>query len=88
VSGLAHITLPYPVHNDSRDEAWISGGPDGLIFATDTFGTGHITSNPLDQPVIFTETAFASLSDLPSHDVINTGPCRYARADTQIVEVQ
>ncbi|EMC96565.1 hypothetical protein BAUCODRAFT_54508, partial [Baudoinia panamericana UAMH 10762] len=76
VSGLAHITLPVAVHgNSSLDEAWVLGGPDGLIVAADTLGAGHITTYPSNEPTVALQAPFGSASDIPAHSVVHSGPC-------------
>jgi len=84
LSGLAHITLPVPVHgNSSLDEAWIPGGADGLIIAADTLGTGHIATYPLDEPTASLQIPFASADEMPAHEVIGSGPCRFGSGNAQ-----
>ncbi|KAK0261444.1 hypothetical protein B0A54_03616 [Friedmanniomyces endolithicus] len=86
LSGLAHITLPVPVHgNSSLDEAWVLGGADGLVIAADTLGSGHITTYPLDEPTASLQIPFASVDEMPAHEVVGNGPCRFSSGDAQVV---
>lgn len=86
LSGLAHITLPVAVHgNSSLDEAWVTGGADGLIIAVDTVGTGHITTYPTDEPTVALQTHFGSMEDVPAYSVVNEGPCHSATWSAQLV---
>ena len=83
LSGLAHITLPYPASNNaSSDEAWVSGGAEGLIVAVDTEGSGHITRYPLDTTTIAIQIPFAG-GHPPAHQVLHEGPCHYMGNDGQ-----
>ncbi|KAI0058787.1 hypothetical protein BV25DRAFT_1871883 [Artomyces pyxidatus] len=75
LSGLAQITLP-----NSTAEAWVVGGEQGLILATDipalsTFG--HITTYPS-----FVETRALQIPTedgaIPPHTVLHSGPCVYS----------
>ncbi|TKA83907.1 hypothetical protein B0A55_00191 [Friedmanniomyces simplex] len=87
LSGLAHITLPVPIHgNSTLDEAWVPGGTDGLIIAVDTQGSGHITTYPLDEPTASLQIPFASADDLPAHEIVASGPCRFDSGNAQVVE--
>ncbi|KAI0050476.1 hypothetical protein FA95DRAFT_1581180 [Auriscalpium vulgare] len=72
VSGLAHVTLP-----NSTAEAWVVGGPHGLIVATDTAAVstyGHISVYPS-----FEETRTLQIPTaggaIPGHTVLHDGPC-------------
>ncbi|KAK4955944.1 hypothetical protein LTR10_006883 [Elasticomyces elasticus] len=86
LSGLAHITLPVPVYgNSTLDEAWISGGVNGLIIAADATGTGHKTTYPLDEVTVALQIPFASADDLPEHEVTDRGPCRFDTGSAQLV---
>ena len=73
IYGLAHLTLP-----DSKDEAWVLGGINGLILATDTKDVsvkGHITTYPSDE----TTVAIAFVTEggsIPEHKVLHNGGCR------------
>ncbi|KAF2020470.1 hypothetical protein BU24DRAFT_487088 [Aaosphaeria arxii CBS 175.79] len=70
LSGLAHLTLP----NDHSTDAFVVGGVGGLLFATDTTGTGHITRYPSDQETVAIAAPFAD-GIVPEHIVLNDGPC-------------
>ena len=87
MSGLAHITLPVPIHSDATlDEAWVPGGMDGLIIAVDTKGTGHITTYPLDEPTVALQIAFGSADGVPAHEVVSSGPCHFGSGDAQVLQ--
>lgn len=78
LSGLAHVTLPYPAStNASKDEAWILGGPDSLLVANDVLGTGHITTYPSDEKTIGLQIPFAG-GLIPPHRILYEGPCHYS----------
>lgn len=70
ITGLAHITLP-----TSSDEAFVVGGTDGLIFITDTTGTGHNTTYPANTFTRALQIPFAD-GTAPAHTVVNSGPCQ------------
>lgn len=82
LSGVAHITLPNKPRN-SINEAWIHGGPLGLIIAADTADvstTGHITNYPGETETTAIQIPFEySLEDntyiIPEHIVLHKGPC-------------
>jgi len=77
LSGLIHITLPVPVTgNRSLDEAYLVGGANGVLFAADTMGTGHITTYPGDQPTVTLQIRFEN-GIIPGHEVLHEGPCHY-----------
>jgi len=83
MSGLAHITLPYPAsRNSSLNEAWVAGGAEGLIVAVDTIGTGHITTYPLDVRTVSLQIPFKE-NIVPAHRVLYEGPCHYADSSGQ-----
>jgi hypothetical protein len=75
VSGLAHVTLP---HNDSVD-LWLVGGADGLVFALDTTGDGHITRYPSDQQTVAVIVPFEK-GQVPEYEVLREGPCEVTNA--------
>ncbi|KAK5709631.1 hypothetical protein LTR17_019616 [Elasticomyces elasticus] len=86
LSGLAYVTLPVPVYgNSTLDEAWIPGGVNGLIIAADATGTGHTTTYPLDEITVALQIPFANMDDLPEHEVIGRGPCRFNTGKAQLV---
>jgi len=83
LSGLAHISLPYPAsRNVSLNEAWVAGGAEGLIVAVDTVGTGHITTYPLDVRTVVLQFPFKD-DIIPAHRVLYQGPCHYADSSGQ-----
>ena len=85
LSGLAHITLPVPVSNDTTlDEAWIQGGTAGMIIALDTEGSGHITTYPSDQSTVSLQIPLESEKDMPEHEIVGEGPCRFAQVGGQL----
>ncbi|RAL09732.1 uncharacterized protein BO97DRAFT_457555 [Aspergillus homomorphus CBS 101889] len=70
LSGLAHITLPH-----SDDEAWVSGGKDGMILALDTEDVstdGHATTYPSGEVTFAVEVP---LREVPGHTVLHAGAC-------------
>lgn len=71
LSGLAHITLP-----NSTDEAWVQGGRNGLIIATDTaaLSTGHITEYPSGDETLALQIPTAD-GKVPGHILVHSGPC-------------
>ena len=72
LSGKAHVTLP-----DSKDEATVFGGENGLIIAADTADLskeGHITTYPGDTPTVALQIPFKD-GKLPEHRVLHSGPC-------------
>ncbi|THH14230.1 hypothetical protein EW146_g6083 [Bondarzewia mesenterica] len=72
LSGLAHITLP-----NSTDEAWVQGGRDGLIIATDTVDVsdvGHKTEYPSGDETLALQIPTAH-GQVPGHVVVHSGPC-------------
>ena len=75
VSGLAHVTLP---HSDSVD-LWLVGGADGLLFALDTTGDGHITRYPSDQQTVAILVPFEG-GQIPKYEVLHEGPCEVKNA--------
>jgi hypothetical protein len=67
------VTLPH-----GRDTLLITaGGPNSFAFATDTTGTGHITTNPSrHKDAIVLEIPFLNgAAGIPEHDVLHEGPC-------------
>ncbi|KAF2118070.1 hypothetical protein BDV96DRAFT_489447 [Lophiotrema nucula] len=70
ISGLSHITLP----NDDSVDAWFLGGVGGLLFATDTTGSGHITRYPSDSETVAITAPFEG-GKVPGHTVLSNGPC-------------
>lgn len=81
MSGLIHVTLPVPAYgNASLDEAWVSGGANGLLVAVDTIGTGHISTYPSDVSTVSLQIPFADGS-VPEHTVLSWGPCHYDGAN-------
>ncbi|KAI0803632.1 hypothetical protein GGR55DRAFT_392099 [Xylaria sp. FL0064] len=73
ISGAVYITLP----DDDTTDAYIFGGPFGLIFAADTQDVstkGHRTQHiGLTETVIF-EIPTAD-GKVPEHHVLHLGPC-------------
>ncbi|KAI1346655.1 hypothetical protein F5Y01DRAFT_16839 [Xylaria sp. FL0043] len=73
LSGVAYITLP----DDDTTDAYIPGGPFGLIFAADTedlSSKGHRTQHiGLTESVLF-EMPTAD-GKVPEHHVLHLGPC-------------
>ena len=70
LSGLAHITLP----DDPNTDLWLIGGVGGLLFATDTAGTGHLTQYPSDQETVGLIAPFEGRK-VPDHQVLGEGGC-------------
>ncbi|KAI0426735.1 hypothetical protein F5Y09DRAFT_345382 [Xylaria sp. FL1042] len=73
LTGVAHITLP----DDNTTDAFIIGGPFGLIFAADTDDVstkGHRT-----QHIGLTETILFEMptadGEVPQYHVLHMGPC-------------
>ena len=86
MSGLAHVTLPFPTSkNSSLDEAWILGGANGLVVAADIKGSGHATTFPSDEPTVILQITFDSLEDMPMHEVVTQGPCHFHSIGDQLV---
>jgi hypothetical protein len=75
VSGLAHVTLP----QDDSVDLWLMGGADGLVFALDTTGDGHITRYPSDQQTVAILVPFEG-GQVPEYEVLREGPCVVANA--------
>ena len=79
VSGLGRIQIlandGSGLVNESSDEAWITGGKYGLIFADDV-GTsnGHLTTFPSNDETVLLTFATAG-GAVPEHDVLHEGPC-------------
>ena len=69
VSGIAHITLP-----DATQDLWLVGGAGGLLFATDTTGSGHITRYPSDQETVGLLAPFEG-GRVPGYEVVKEGAC-------------
>ncbi|KAF2179751.1 hypothetical protein K469DRAFT_594633 [Zopfia rhizophila CBS 207.26] len=69
LSGVAHVTLP---HNSV--EAWIKGGVEGLLFATDTTGTGHFTKYPTNEETVVIMAPFKDRKG-PDHIILANRPC-------------
>lgn len=72
MSGLAHITLP-----NSKLEAYVKGGKNGLIIAADTAAVstlGHITEYPSHQETIALQIPTAG-GVAPAHRVLHGGAC-------------
>lgn len=87
LSGLAHVTLPFPTSkNDSLNELWVLGGENTFLIAVDTEGDGHKTTYPSDQTTVILQIPFKSISDMPSHEVVAPGPCYFAPSGSQIVQ--
>ena len=77
LSGLIHLTLPFPASgNTTLDQAYIVGGANGILFAADTTGAGHITTYPGDQPTVTLQIRFTD-GVVPQHRVLYPGPCHY-----------
>ncbi len=70
VSGAAHITLP----DDSSQDLWVLGGAGGLLFATDTTGSGHITRYPSDEETVGLLAPFEG-DVVPPYAVVKEGGC-------------
>lgn len=68
-SGLAVVTLP-----NNPGTAFVPGGPNGIIIAVDTTGSGHNTSYPSNSETIGLQIPFAD-GIIPPHTVANEGPC-------------
>lgn len=88
LSGLAHITLPSPSPDSKagEDEAWITGGAYGLLVALDTEGTGHVTTYPGDEATVSLQIPFGDAGDVPAHEVLADGPCRFGGRSGQLVD--
>lgn len=71
--------------NSSLDEAWIAGGADGFLSAIDTEGSGHSTNYPTDQPTVSLQIPFASVENVPAHEIVSEGPCYLNMGDGQLV---
>ena len=74
-AGLAHITLPR-----SSDEAWVSGGVYGLLFAADTAEVsidGHKTEYPSSLQTVALQIPTQD-GKIPPHKVLHSGPCSIA----------
>ncbi|KAI9814841.1 MAG: hypothetical protein M1827_003107 [Pycnora praestabilis] len=69
ISGLAYITLP-----TSNSSAYIIGGGNGLIIATDTVGTGHFTSYPTDEQTVALTVPFGN-GKVPAYRVLGEWAC-------------
>lgn len=83
MSGLIHVTLPVPATgNVSLDQAWTVGGANGILFAADTTGLGHITTYPSDEATVSLQIRFPG-EGIPQHTVVYTGPCHYEGASGQ-----
>lgn len=70
LSGVAHVTLP----EDPQQDLWIVGGVGGLLFATDTTGSGHITTYPSDQQTVAIAAPFEG-GIVPGYEVVREGSC-------------
>ncbi|KAF2994685.1 hypothetical protein E8E13_002103 [Curvularia kusanoi] len=70
VSGLAHITLP----EDPDQDLWLLGGKSGLLFATDTTGSGHVTRYPSDEATVGMLAPFEG-GKVPGYEVLKEGAC-------------
>lgn len=87
MSGLAHVTVPFPSSNDSSmTEAWVTGGANGLLLALDTQGTGHSTAYPSDQPTVVLQIPFASVEDVPEYVIEHPGPCSNDYGQGQLID--
>lgn len=85
LSGLIHLTLPYPAStNSSENEVWVVGGANGLIVAVDTQGSGHISTYPSDMATIAFQIPISE-GLVPSYEVLNSGPCHYVDSPGQLV---
>ncbi|KAF1813266.1 hypothetical protein P152DRAFT_457633 [Eremomyces bilateralis CBS 781.70] len=74
-AGLAHVTLP-DVQRNSKTEAWVKGGRDGLIVATDTTGRGHVTEYPLRQQTVAIQLPLVGgVEALGGYRKVGDGPC-------------
>lgn len=74
-AGYIHVTLPC---NTTSQEAWIKGGANGLILATDTAEVskkGHITTYPSDLTTIGITIPLQD-GKVPGHTVLHSGQCR------------
>ena len=73
-----HSTLP-----NSRDEFWINGGKNGLIFAADTAAVsklGHITRYPGREQTTAIALPTAG-GKIPAHRLLHQGPCSRDEVD-------
>ncbi|TFY61154.1 hypothetical protein EVJ58_g4702 [Rhodofomes roseus] len=68
-SGLAVVTLP-----NNPGTAYVPGGPNGVIIAVDTTGSGHNTSYPSNGETVALQIPFAD-GAVPPHTVVSEGPC-------------
>lgn len=83
LSGVIQVTLPYPASgNTSLDSALLVGGANGLLFAADTTGAGHITMYPSDQSTVSLQIRFKE-DQVPSHTTLHQGPCHYKNSAGQ-----
>lgn len=69
---MGHITLP-----DSTDEAWITGGRYGLVFADDVNTTGHYTTFPSAEETVLLGLPVMGGKE-PDHEVLHEGACALA----------
>ena len=71
ISGLLHITL-----EDSKDEAWITGGRYGLLFANDDNTTGHTAHFSSHDETVLQLSSMAK-GFVPKHKFLHNGQCRW-----------
>ncbi|KAI0795364.1 hypothetical protein BC629DRAFT_1286656 [Irpex lacteus] len=79
LSGTIHITLP----TDPHSQAWLQGGPNGLILALDATGSGHNTSYPGSVETRALQIPFED-GFIPDHTVLYDGACK---VHSQVVKV-
>lgn len=77
MSGLAHISTPnsgLPAH---LNEAWITGGPHGMLIAADLkeiAAKGHVTEFPSQERTLIAQFPVAG-NKAPAHKILHVGPC-------------
>ncbi|KAF1355610.1 hypothetical protein EJ07DRAFT_168094 [Lizonia empirigonia] len=77
MSGLAHISTPnsgLPAH---LNDAWITGGPHGMLIAADLkeiVAKGHVTEFPSQERTLIAQFPVAG-NKAPAHKILHVGPC-------------